>query len=49
MARELLQILAKRQPGDEVKLGVLRDRQTLEIDGHTEAPQRTFRTTITNH
>jgi hypothetical protein len=25
-------VLAKRQPGDKVKLGVLRDRQSLEID-----------------
>jgi len=30
-ANKLLQVLAKRQPGDKVKLGVLRDRQTLEI------------------
>ncbi|RPJ35702.1 MAG: serine protease [Verrucomicrobiaceae bacterium] len=29
---ELLQILAKRQPGDEVKLGVLRDRRDLEMN-----------------
>lgn len=28
---ELLQMLAKRQAGDEVKLGLLRDRRTLEI------------------
>jgi len=31
-ANKLLQVLAKRQPGDKVKLGVLRDRQSLEID-----------------
>lgn len=29
--RELLQILAKRQPGDQVKLGVRRDRDDLEV------------------
>jgi serine protease Do len=29
--RELLQILAKRQPGDQVRLGVLRDRDELEV------------------
>ncbi len=28
---ELLQVLAKRQAGDEVKLGILRDREKLEI------------------
>lgn len=30
-ANKLLQVLAKREPGDKVKLGVLRDRETLEI------------------
>lgn len=28
----LLQVLAKKQPGDEVKLGVLRDRRTMLLD-----------------
>jgi serine protease Do len=28
---ELLQMLAKRQPGDQVKLGVLRDQEELEV------------------
>ena len=31
-ANKLLQVLAKQQPGDKVKLGVLRDRKILEID-----------------
>lgn len=31
-ASKLLQVLAKQQPGDKVKLGILRDRKTLEID-----------------
>lgn len=31
-ANKLLQVLAKRQPGDQVKLGVLRDRKSLEMD-----------------
>jgi serine protease Do len=31
-ANKLLQVLAKQQPGDKVKLGILRDRKTLEID-----------------
>ncbi len=31
-ANQLLQVLAKRQPGDKVKLGILRDRNTLELD-----------------
>lgn len=31
-ANTLLQVLAKRQPGEQVKLGILRDRKTLEID-----------------
>jgi serine protease Do len=30
-ANKLLQLLAKREPGDKVKLGVLRDRETLDI------------------
>lgn len=30
-AKTLLQILAKRESGDRVKLGILRDRQTVEI------------------
>lgn len=30
-ANKLLQVLAKRQPGDKVKLGVLRDGKTLEV------------------
>jgi S1-C subfamily serine protease len=30
--RELKQILAKKQPGDQVKLGVLRDKDKLELD-----------------
>lgn len=29
---ELLQLLAKREPGDTVKLGLLRGRKTLEVD-----------------
>ena len=29
---ELLQILAKRQAGDQAKLGILRDRRKLEVD-----------------
>jgi serine protease Do len=29
---KLLQVLAKQQPGDKVKLGILRDRKNLEID-----------------
>jgi serine protease Do len=31
-ANKLLQVLAKQQPGDKVKLGILRDRKNLEID-----------------
>lgn len=31
-ARELLQVLAKKQAGDTVKLGVLRDRDKLDVD-----------------
>ena len=31
-ANKLLQVLAKRQPGDKVKLGLLRDRKTLEVE-----------------
>jgi serine protease Do len=31
-ASKLLQVLAKRQPGDHVKLGILRDRRMLEVD-----------------
>ena len=31
-ANKLLQVLAKKQPGDKVKLGILRDRKNLEID-----------------
>ncbi|MEY3896181.1 MAG: hypothetical protein RLZZ214_1701 [Verrucomicrobiota bacterium] len=31
-ANKLLQVLAKKQPGDTVKLGILRDRKNLEID-----------------
>jgi serine protease Do len=31
-ANKLLQKLAKQQPGDKVKLGILRDRKNLEID-----------------
>ena len=31
-ANKLLQVLAKRQPGDKVKLGVLRDRKPLEVE-----------------
>lgn len=39
---KLLQVLAKRQPGDKVKLGVLRDRQALEIDVVLESRSRLF-------
>ena len=31
-ANKLLQVLAKRQPGDRVKLGIQRDRELLELD-----------------
>lgn len=31
-ANKLLQVLAKQQPGDKVRLGILRDRKNLEID-----------------
>jgi serine protease Do len=31
-ANKLLQVLAKRQPGDKVKLGVLRDLKSLEVE-----------------
>ncbi len=31
-ANKLLQVLAKQQPGDKVKLGIQRDHKTLEID-----------------
>ncbi|MES2440025.1 MAG: trypsin-like peptidase domain-containing protein [Verrucomicrobiota bacterium] len=31
-ANKLLQVLAKRQPGDTVKLGLHRDRRTLEVE-----------------
>ena len=30
-ANKLLQVLAKKQPGDKVKLGLLRDRKSLEV------------------
>jgi S1-C subfamily serine protease len=30
-ANKLLQVLAKKQPGDTVKLGLLRDRKSLEV------------------
>ena len=39
---ELLQVLAKRQAGDTVKLGVLRDRQNTRNASDAQAPQRTF-------
>lgn len=31
-ANKLLQVLAKRQPGDKVKLGILRDHKSLEVE-----------------
>ncbi len=31
-ANKLLQILAKRQPGDSVKLGLIRERRSIELD-----------------
>jgi serine protease Do len=31
-ASKLLQVLAKKQPGDKVRLGVLRDRRALEVE-----------------
>lgn len=31
-ASKLLQVLAKKQPGDKVRLGVLRDRRSLEVE-----------------
>ncbi len=41
-ASKLLQVLAKRQPGDHVKLGILRDRRTLEVDVTLASRQTLF-------
>jgi S1-C subfamily serine protease len=31
-ANKLLQVLAKKQPGDKVKLGIQRDQKSIQID-----------------
>jgi len=41
-ASKLLQVLAKRQPGDHVKLGILRDRRLQEIDVTLASRQALF-------